>query len=138
MSVESVPRYTGPVGALTDLGLTTEDGSIMVISAPDSVLAEAGAMKPRPSFASTLLTAEPATRIVWWPERRHLEAGTLRRLAWMVESAAAVAWLILDPAEEESPAPGDLRIALGPAGLGVAEERAIGRGEIAIRIVRLP
>ncbi|WP_343391536.1 hypothetical protein [Candidatus Amarobacter glycogenicus] len=37
------------MGALSDLGLTTRDGPIMIVAAPDSVLAEAGAMKPRPS-----------------------------------------------------------------------------------------
>jgi hypothetical protein len=122
------------MGALTDLGLTTDDGSIMVISAPDSVLAEAGAMKPRPSFASTLLTAEPASRIVWWPEKRYLDGGTLRRLAWMAGSAGGVAWLVIDPDEEESPGGDELRMALGAAGMAVAEERAIGRGEVALRV----
>lgn len=122
------------MGALTDLGLTTDDGSIMVISAPDSVLAEAGAMKPRPSFASTLLTAEPASRIVWWPEKRHLDAGTLQRLAWMVDSGSGTAWLVIDPAEDESPAGEELRAALQTAGMTVAEERAIGRGEVALRV----
>ena len=122
------------MGALTDLGLTTGDGSIMVISAPDSVLAEAGAMKPRPSFASTLLTAEPASRIVWWPEKRHMDAGTLRRLAWMVESGGAVAWLVIDPAEEESPRGEELRADVAAVGMAVAEKRDIGRGEVAFRV----
>jgi len=122
------------MGALTDLGLTTDDGSIMVISAPDSVLAEAGAMKPRPSFASTLLTAEPASRIVWWPEKRHLDGGTLRRLGWMVGPGSGVAWLVIDPAEEESPGGDELRAALLAVGMAVAEERAIGRGEVALRV----
>jgi hypothetical protein len=122
------------MGALTDLGLTTDDGSIMVISAPDSVLAESGAMKPRPSFASTLLTAEPASRIVWWPEKRYLDGGTLQRLAWMVEAGTAVAWLVIDPGEEESPAGGELRAAIRGAGMVVEEERAIGRGELALRV----
>ncbi len=124
------------MGALTDLGLTTDDGSIMVISAPDSVLAEAGAMKPRPSFASTLLTAEPAARIVWWPEKRHMGGGTLQRLAWMVESSSAVAWLVIDPAEEESPGRDELHTALAAVGMAVEEERSIGRGEVAFRVTR--
>lgn len=124
------------MGALTDLGLTTDDGSIMVISTPDSVLAEAGAMKPRPSFASTLLTAEPAARIVWWPEKCHMDGGTLRRLAWMVESGGAVAWLVIDPAEEESPGRDELRTALAGAGMAAVDERMIGRGEVAFRVTR--
>lgn len=126
------------MGALTDLGLTTDDGAIMVISAPDSVLAEAGAMKPRPSFASTLLTAEPASRIVWWPEKRHLETGTLQRLAWMVQSGGGTAWLVIDPEEDESPRGDELRDALQTAGMTVAEERTIGRGEIALRVTPAP
>ena len=84
------------MGALTDLGLDTTDGAIMCVAAPDSVLAEAGAMKPRPSFASTLLTAEPTARLVWWPERRYLEPQTLSRLKWLIETARGQAWLILD------------------------------------------
>jgi hypothetical protein len=106
----------------------------MVISAPDSVLAESGAMKPRPSFASTLLTAEPASRIVWWPEKRHMDGGTLQRLAWMVGPGSGVAWLVIDPAEEESPGGDELRAALLAVGMAVAEERAIGRGEVALRV----
>lgn len=47
------------MGALADLGLSTSDGPIMLVSAPDSVLAEASRMKPRPAFASSILTAEP-------------------------------------------------------------------------------
>lgn len=124
------------MGALTDLGLTTDDGSIMVISAPDSVLAEAGAMKPRPSFASTLLTAEPASRIVWWPEKRYMDRGTLQRLAWMVEAGGAAAWLVIDPAEDESPDDDELRAALAAVGMAVAEERVISRGEVALRVAR--
>jgi len=122
------------MGALADLGLTTDDGPIMVISAPDSVLAEAGAMKPRPSFASTLLTADPAARIVWWPEQRHLDPGTLARLAWLAGAAGGGTWLVIDPAEEESPTGDALRAALAVAGLSVVETRPIGRGETALRV----
>lgn len=122
------------MGALTDLGLSTADGSILLISAPDSVLAEAGAMKPRPAFVSNLLTAHPAARILWWPERHHLEPGTMRRLAWMVTNAPGEAWLIVDPGEEDSPSPDDVRVALAETGLEFVDETAIGRGEIAVRV----
>jgi hypothetical protein len=122
------------MGALTDLGLDTIDGAIMCVAAPDSVLAEAGAMKPRPSFASTLLTAEPTARLVWWPERRYLEPQTLARLKWLIETARGQAWLILDDAEEESPSEAELRTALAEAGLSAGAGSAIGRGELSISV----
>jgi hypothetical protein len=122
------------MGALTDLGLDTTDGAIMCVAAPDSVLAEAGAMKPRPSFASTLLTAEPTARLVWWPERRYLEPQTLTRLKWLIETADGQAWLILDEAEEESPSERELGAALTGLGLTAGAHRMIGRGEVAVEV----
>ena len=122
------------MGALTDLGLDTADGAIMCVAAPDSVLAEAGAMKPRPSFASTLLTAEPTARLVWWPERRYLEPQTLARLKWLIETANGQGWLILDEAEEESPSDEELRTALAEIGLTAEASRMIGRGEVAVAV----
>ena len=121
------------MGALADLGLNTSDGAIMCVSAPDSVLAEAGAMSPRPSFASTLLTAEPTARLVWWPERQHLAAHTFERLRWLLEMSGGSAWLVLDEREEESPAEAELRPLLEATGLGVVGVEAIGRGEVAVR-----
>jgi hypothetical protein len=123
------------MGALTDLGLNTADGAIMCVSAPDSVLAEAGAMSPRPSFASTLLTAEPTARLVWWPERRHLEPQTLRRLRWLLEMSGGQAWLVLDAGEEESPSEAELRGALAEAGMGRERAVALGRGETAVPVM---
>jgi hypothetical protein len=122
------------MGALTDLGLDTTDGAVMCVAAPDSVLAEAGAMKPRPSFASTLLTAEPTARLAWWPERRYLEPQTLSRLKWLIETARGQAWLILDEAEEESPSEAELRAALAKARLSAGPGRAIGGGELAVSV----
>ncbi|PFG73667.1 hypothetical protein [Tepidiforma thermophila] len=122
------------MGALADLGLSTSDGPIMLVSAPDSVLAEASRMKPRPAFASSILTAEPTPRILWWPERAQLEPGLLSRLAWMTSVARGEAWLILDPAEPESPAPSELEPLLPAASLALVEQRPIGRGEIALRV----
>ena len=107
---------------------------MMCVAAPDSVLAEAGAMKPRPSFASTLLTAEPTARLIWWPERRHLEPPTLTRLKWLIETAVGEAWLILDDAEEESLGEEELTAALQGAGLQPEPGRQLGRGEIAVRV----
>lgn len=123
------------MGALSDLGLTTSDGPIMVVAAPDSVLAEAGAMKPRPSFASTLVTAKPTARLVWWPERRHLEAQTLGRLRWLLEVSGGGVWLVLDESEEESPSEIELRAILEAVGLRAGASVALGRGEVAVPVV---
>jgi hypothetical protein len=122
------------MGALTDLNLNTRDGAIMCVAAPDSVLAEAAAMKPRPSFASTLLTAEPTARLLWWPELQHLEQQTLTRLKWLIETAAGEAWLILDSAEPESPKESATTESLAEVGLNVATSTRLGRNEIALSI----
>ncbi len=122
------------MGALTDLNLDTADGAIMCVSAPDSVLAEAGAMKPRPSFASTLLTAEPTARLVWWPAVQHLEPQTLNRLKWLIETAKGQAWLILDPREEESPGESELIAAIAGAGLSAGPRVVLVGGEIAVPV----
>lgn len=122
------------MGALADLGLSTADGPIMLVSPPDSVLAEASRMKPRPAFASTILTAEPTSRILWWPERAHLDPAVLSRLAWMISVARGEAWLILDPAEPESPAAAEILPLLPRAALELIAERPLGRGEIALHV----
>ncbi|MCC6268190.1 MAG: hypothetical protein IT300_11500 [Dehalococcoidia bacterium] len=122
------------MGALTTLGLNTRDGPIMIVAAPDSVLAEAGAMKPRPSFASTLLTAEPAARLVWWPERRHFDPQTLARLHWLIGAGGGQAWLVLDEAEEESPSEAEFLGALRGAGLASGPPRDVDGGERAFPV----
>jgi hypothetical protein len=122
------------MGALTDLNLNTSDGAIMCVAAPDSVLAEAAAMKPRPSFASTLLTAEPTARLLWWPELQHLEQQTFTRLKWLIETAAGEAWLILDSAEPESPEESATTESLAEVGLKAATSTRLGRNEIALSI----
>jgi len=122
------------MGALTALGLNTAEGAIMCVSAPDSVLAEAGLMKPRPSFASTLLTAEPTARMVWWPEKRHMDRQTLGRLKWMLEVGGGLAWLVVDADEEESPSEDELATALAAVGLSPGSGVELGRGETAIAI----
>ena len=123
------------MGALSDLGLTTSDGPIMVVAAPDSVLAEAGAMKPRPSFASTLVTAKPTARLVWWPERRHLEAQTLGRLRWLLEVSGGGVWLVPGGSEEGAPSGIELRAIPGAVGLRAGASVALGRGEVAVPVV---
>lgn len=122
------------MGALADLALNTADGAIMCVSAPDSVLAEAGAMSPRPSFASTLVTAEPTARLVWWPERQHLEPPTFSRLRWLLETSRGPGWLVLDEGEEESPSESELLPLLEGAGVQVIGSKPIGRGEVAVEV----
>src|SRR5512141_627215 len=100
------------MGALTGLGLTTSEGAIMCVGAPDSVLAEAARMKPRPSFASSLLTAEPTARLLWWPSRAQLSTTMFARLRWLLESGAAQAWALVDLEDEDSPSERELTEAL--------------------------
>lgn len=119
---------------LADLGLSTADGALILFAPPDSVLAEAGGMKPRPSIASSLNTGEPCRRIAWWPQQATLTAANLSRLRWMVETAQGRAWLIFDPTDEDGPAAEDVRAAVATAGFTVASERA-DAGEVAIEVV---
>ena len=68
----------------------------MLIDPPDGVLAEASAVKPRPTIASSLQVAEPATRIAWWPDLAALSTPLLSRLAWMIGAASGTGWIVLD------------------------------------------
>ena len=105
----------------------------MCVGAPDSVLAEAASMKPRPSFASSLLTAEPTARLLWWPERAHLQATMMARLKWLVQVAAGQAWLIIDPREEESPTEDAVREAAEFGGLRPGQSVTLG-SEVAVPV----
>jgi hypothetical protein len=120
--------------ALSALGLDSSHGPLMLINAPDSVLTAAAAMKPRPSFASTLQVGEPTPRIAWWTERRLLDAATLSRLHWMVETAAGEAWLIFDPADEEGLTAEEVRSALASSAFETRDEVALADGEVAMHI----
>ncbi|MBI2764481.1 MAG: hypothetical protein HYX53_01075 [Chloroflexi bacterium] len=119
---------------LAELGLSAADGGLMLIAPPDSVLAEAGRMRPRPSIASTLYVAEPAARIAWWPERRQLTPAALSRLRWMLEGDGARAWLIIDATDDDALTPGAVRGAVTAAGLTVAGERSRAGGESALEV----
>jgi hypothetical protein len=109
------------MGALTGLGLTTSDGAIMCVGAPDSVLAEAARMTPRPSFAPSLLTAEPTARLLWWPSRGQLSMTMLARLRWLLESGGGQAWVLFDPEDEDSPTSCELNEALEAIGFAAGE-----------------
>lgn len=118
---------------LAALGLTGPDARILLIDPPDGILAEAGRLKPRPAVASTLQVASPSPHIVWWPERRLLEPGPLSRLGWLLGASGGDAWLVIDA--EDDLDPGEVREALAPAGLRVAEERTLGT-TTALRVAR--
>jgi hypothetical protein len=118
-------------GTLTTLGIG--DGTrLMLVSPPDAVLAEASRLTPRPSFASSIMTAEPTDVIAWWPEAETLSATALARLEWMVSWARGIAWLILDPREGAPPVDEAARLA-ADHGLRVVETRDLGR-ETAIQL----
>ncbi|GAB4330206.1 MAG: hypothetical protein Kow0010_15100 [Dehalococcoidia bacterium] len=119
------------MGILTDLGLAGSGQRILLVAPPDSVLAEASLVKPRPAVASTLQVASPSPHIVWWPERRLLEPGQLSRLAWLLDASHGDAWLVID--EDDDVTAAEVHDALGPAGLAVADERAAGTAT-AIRV----
>ena len=124
------------MATLSTLGLDAADTNLLLVNAPDSVLAEAGAMTPRPGFASTLQTSRPAQWIAWWPERRLLDAATLGRLAWMLSSVNGKAWIIVDPTEEEALTAGEVETALANSPLQSTEQRPLATGEVAL-LVRL-
>lgn len=105
----------------------------MLISPPDSVLAEAGRMSPRPSIASTLQVGEPTQRIAWWVERRLLNPGSLSRFNWMLETAGGHGWLIFDP-EDEGLSLDDVHQALAPTNLRWEAEFRLPSGDIAVPV----
>ena len=107
------------MGILAGLGFDPAKGTVMLVGAPDSVLAEAGAMKPRPSFAPSLLTAEPTDRLVWWPERAHFNATMFARLKWLLETSAGKGWLITDAGDEDTLTEAELRSACSQVGVTV-------------------
>lgn len=122
------------MSTLATLGLTAAETNLLLVNAPDSVLAEASAMTPRPGFASTLQTARPAQWMAWWPERRLLDPATLGRLAWMLSSVAGEAWIIVDPAEEEALTTEEVLTALANTPLHSTEQRPLATGEVALRV----
>jgi len=120
------------VSLLAELGLTNQPG-LMLVGPPDSVLAEAGRLSPRPSVAPSLRHAEPAQCICWWPERDLLTAESLSRLHWMISLGQGEAWLVTDPTDEDSVAIESLRNALDGTRLTVTDERQLEDGSIALR-----
>ncbi|MDZ7727625.1 MAG: hypothetical protein U5Q44_05170 [Dehalococcoidia bacterium] len=120
------------MGVLQELGFATDDQRGLLIDPPDHVLAEAASLKPRPSVVSNLQTAEPATRIAWWPDEGRLAPGYVSRLHWMVSLAHGEAWAVYDPGDEDSVDRGVLDEALEASQFTVGEARQLSTGEIAL------
>jgi hypothetical protein len=109
---------------LLELGI--ESGQrVMLVAAPDSVLAEASRLSPRPSFAPGIMTAEPADILAWWPERETFTAAAIGRLRWFLEMSGGSAWVVLEPADD-APEPEDARRELEANDLKVDGERQVG------------
>jgi hypothetical protein len=123
------------MGTLADLGIDTTRGSVMLIEPPDDVLAEASAMKPRPTIASSFMHAEPARWIVWWPAREDLEPGRLERLHWFLSSGAggSEGWIVAED-EDEGVDGHEIRGALRGSKLGAGEERQLASGGSAVSV----
>jgi hypothetical protein len=119
------------MGVLSELGFDRDDKRGMLIDPPDHVLAEAGALKPRPTIASNLMTAEPAARVAWWPERSNLSEATVSRLHWMVSAAQGEAWLVYDPDEDEVTAD-ELDAAVDRSAFSMGERTTLSSGEVAL------
>lgn len=122
------------MATLAELGLREASPGILLVGAPDAVLAEAGRMKPRPSSASTLQTAEPTARILWWPARSLMQPAHVSRLRWMIEMARGEAWVVVDPEDEESATADEVLAALAAIGMPVTGQQALSSGETAIHI----
>ena len=129
-----MPRE-GRLTLLASLGFDAGEDRVMLVEPPDSVLAEAAAIEPRPSVASSLKVAEPALRIAWWPQRSDLTAASLSRLAWMVTAGGEVAeaWLVLDD-DDDSPTLDEVTAALEGSQLHSGSECELGDGVIAVKV----
>ncbi|MFN0094191.1 MAG: hypothetical protein ACKVVT_05360 [Dehalococcoidia bacterium] len=80
---------------LAALGLA-QSASLLLVAPPDDVMAEAARMRPRPSSASSIMTAEPAQEIVWWLAPEDLMAAAAQKIAWMVGVSHGRVWLVLE------------------------------------------
>ena len=122
------------MGVLAELGFGPEIARTMLIDPPDYVLAEASTLKPRPSIASSVMTAEPASLVAWWPDRARLNEPSVSRLHWMLSTAGGEAWLIYDPDDEDLVTANEIRAAAEASQFTTGEERTLSSGEIALRL----
>ncbi len=122
------------MGVLTELGFGPEIARTMLIDPPDYVLAEASTLKPRPSIASSVMTAEPASLVAWWPDRARLDQSAVSRLHWMVSNASGEAWLVFDPDDEDLVTAGEIRAAAEQSQFEPGEELTLSSGEVALHL----
>jgi hypothetical protein len=118
---------------LAELGIDTNETTTLLVNAPDYVLPDVAALKPRPAFASSLQTAEPTRRIIWWPERSYLTAPMVSRLRWMLETAAGEAWLLYDPEDPETVTPTEIVATLATLRLASTAEVTLENGDVALQ-----
>lgn len=130
-----VPVLLGAMGILEELGFGPEHSRALLIEPPDHVLAEAGSMKPRPVIASSVMTAQPATLVAWWPERERLDRNAMNRLHWMVTAAAGSAWVVIDPGDDAAATRNDLLAAMTDSGFSEGEQRSLSTGELAVQLL---
>lgn len=136
MSGGGTPCSLKGMGTLAELQLSTDDAPIMLIAPSDEALAEAAAMRPRPSVASSLLVAEPTARIVWWAARDDLTPGDIERFRWMVTAVqGAEAWVVLDPEDTPPITASEFGALLDGSGLRADGERTLASGETAVRVI---
>lgn len=122
------------MGELAELGLDRADGPVLLIDPPAAVAAEAGGLTPRPGTASSIQVARPAAHIAWWPTADQVSPATLSRLGWLASAGGGDAWVLVDPADEDSPPIADVREAAAAAGLTAGEERVLASGDVAVRV----
>ena len=122
------------MGLLNELGFDKDEQRGMLVDPPDHVLAEASAIKPRPTVASNLMTAEPAARIAWWPAGGRLDPGTVSRFYWMVQMGRGEGWLIYDPDDEDSATAEEVRRAVAESSFEELGQVSLSTGEVALHV----
>lgn len=122
------------MSVLDELGIDTAATPALLVNAPDAALAAAGARKPRPSFASSIMTAEPAANILWWPERAQLTQGTLSRFRWMLEAGNGAGWLLYDPEDTDTVTGEEIVAAIQAIGLRPGGQMPLISGDIALNV----
>lgn len=123
------------MGVLAELGFADGESRGLLIDPPDHVLAEAGALSPRPTIASSLQTAEPAARIAWWPGESRLDPGAVSRLHWMVQVARGEAFVVFDLEDVANAGEARIREAVAESQFRDAGDLQLQSGETAIRLL---
>lgn len=123
-----------PMHVIDELGIDTSATPVLLVNAPDHVLAAAGQRKPRPAFASSIMTAEPTANILWWPERAQLTEATLSRLRWMLQVANGAGWLLYDPEDTDTVTGEEIVAAVQAIGMRPGGRLPLESGDIAVNV----